>query len=216
MMRVASAKCLDFLRVGGLSAAFLEEVYQSFVATRAATFPHPAQLDHLPAMGSWQMGGRNFEMIAAPGHSDGQVMFYAASEQLMLAGDHVLMGITPNIGLWGRTVPNPLGNFLASLADLERYAVRLGLAGHKASISDWRGRFQELAQHHQHRLVQPCRLWRERQTAQAIVPQLFEAERFTVHEWRFAVAETLAHLEYLRQQGQVTRQGQDVWHYQLA
>ena len=68
-------------------------------------------------------------------------MFYDTDDKLLLCGDQVLMKITPNIGLWPLTEPNPLGRYLQSLHELKSLAVRLALPGHRASITQWQTRF---------------------------------------------------------------------------
>ena len=121
-------------------------------STRDLTQPHPVQQEFLKAGASLRLGAREFRTIHAPGHSDGQMIFYDAADELMLCGDHVLMRITPNIGVWPHSEPDPLGRFLGSLGELATLEVRLALPGHKWLISDWRGRIEELIAHHHARL----------------------------------------------------------------
>ena len=80
--------------------------------------------------------------------------------------------------------------------------MRLALPGHKWLITDWRGRIEELLAHHEARLERTQEaLAAGARSVLEVAAQLFELERLTPHEWRFALAETLAHLEYLRVQG---------------
>jgi len=41
------------------------------------------------------------------------------------------------------------------------------------------------------------------ETPYSVTKKIFETSRFTPHEWRFAIAESLAHLEYLRVDGTI-------------
>jgi hypothetical protein len=50
-------------------------------------------------------------------------------------------------------------------------------------------------------------------TAYEVYTQLFEIERLSMHEVRFAVAETLAHLEHLVRQERLQREENGVWLY---
>ena len=50
---------------------------------------------------------------ALPGH----VCFYSDDRKLLISGDHVLPRITPNISVHSQQVPNPLGDYLDSLAE---------------------------------------------------------------------------------------------------
>jgi glyoxylase-like metal-dependent hydrolase (beta-lactamase superfamily II) len=98
------------------------------------------------------LAGRRCEILHAPGHAEGQIIFYAPAERLLLCGDHVLQRITPNIGYWPLSQPNPLGRYLASLRSLLALDVALALPGHHGAITDWRGRLHELLAHHDDRL----------------------------------------------------------------
>lgn len=172
---------------------------------RAATFPHP-ELTPLPVGGRVAMGGRLFSAIHAPGHSDGQLIFYDPEDRLLLAGDHVLTKITPHIGLWPGSEPDPLGRYLASLAALVELDVRLALPGHKAPIAHWPARIAELRHHHAERLAAMAAAIVTRATAFEVARAVFPFERFTVHEQRFAVAETIAHLDHLVARGELLRE----------
>lgn len=193
-----------WLRRNGMPADYARLVEQGMGDTGAMTLPHPPRLTPLAPGSMLRMGERHFRLIHAPGHSDGQLLFYDAADQLLLSGDHVLLKITPNIGLWEQTDANPLALFLTSLRELHTLPVRLALPGHKTRISDWRGRIEELLAHHAERLQHVLEaLAGGAVTPYTISQRIFATERFTPHEWRFALAETLAHLDYLRVQGQV-------------
>lgn len=188
----------------GMDEESVDNIESALFSTRDSTQPHPVQHDLLHADTTVQLGEREFRTIHAPGHSDGQMIFYDAADQLMLCGDHVLMRITPNIGSWPHSEPDPLGRYLASLKELRTVDVRLALPGHKWLITDWAGRIEELIAHHQQRLTHTHEaIETGARTVLEIAAQLFNLERLTPHEWRFALAETLAHLNYLRERDQV-------------
>lgn len=186
----------------GMDEASVENLEGALYSTRDLTQPHPLEQELLPPEMTVRMGAREFRAIHAPGHSDGQMIFYDAADRLMICGDHVLMRITPNIGVWPHTEPNPLGRFLGSLSELAALDVRLALPGHKWLITDWRGRIAELIAHHQARLERTQEALADgARTVLEVAARLFDLDRLTPHEWRFALAETLAHLEFLREQG---------------
>ncbi len=186
-------------------------VADSMGHTRRMTRPLAERLTHIAADSVIKLGGRHFRAIHAPGHADGQLLFYDEADRLLLSGDHVLMKITPNIGVWQHSDPDPLGRFLASLRALAGLDVRLALPGHRRLIEDWRGRLDELLVHHEARLGHTLdALAKGATTVYEVSLHVFESERFTAHEWRFAVAETLAHLERLRLMGQAQCEG-DRW-----
>jgi glyoxylase-like metal-dependent hydrolase (beta-lactamase superfamily II) len=209
-----AASMVDHLQIGGVPDAIIGTIADSFAETLAMTYPRPPRFLPLTDGEPLRLGRRTFTPITAPGHSDGQVIFYDAADRLMLCGDHVLMKITPNIGLWMGTQPDPLGRFMRSLDDLLAYDVRLALPGHKTLITDWRGRLRELLDHHEARLDRAADAVRLGcATAYEVAYRIFETERFTAHEWRFAIAETLAHLEHLVAQGVLIRHDGLVWMY---
>jgi len=190
----------------GMDKESVANIENALRSTRDSTKPHPLSQSFLRADTTVCLGARRFQTIHAPGHSDGQMIFYDAADRLMLCGDHVLMRITPNIGSWPHTEPDPLGRFLSSLNELAPLDVRLALPGHKWLISDWRGRIEELIAHHEQRLEHTqAAIETGARTVLDVAAQLFDLERLTPHEWRFALAETLAHLNYLLERGRARR-----------
>ncbi len=201
----------------GIDQATVDTVESALYSTRDLTRPHPSRQETLRAESTVQLGERDFRAIHAPGHSDGQLIFYQEAEKLMLCGDQVLMRITPNIGSWPHTAPDPLGRFLASLRELTALDVRLALPGHKWLVTDWRGRIEELIAHHHLRLEHTLEaIGGGAHSVFEIAARLFPIERLTPHEWRFAMAETLAHLNYLLQRGRVTCAKNGVMRWKLA
>ncbi len=180
---------------------------------RAATLPHPRVRFITPGE-RLLMAGRHFVALHAPGHSDGQLIFFDEADGLLLCGDHLLNTITPHIGVWPGSEPNPLGRYLASLAELADVPVRLALPGHKSLIQTWRERIGELQRHHADRLAAMRAALDGGATAYEVARRVFLFDQYTTHEMRFAVAETIAHLEYLvhaeglrRFEGKVVRYG---------
>ncbi len=196
----------DYWRMGGITPEVAAVVSSQTLHLREMTLPHPAQIALIPPGARVEMGGRRWLAIHAPGHSDGQLIFYNEGERLMLSGDQVLMKITPNIGLWPSTEADPLGRFLVSLRELMQLDVRLALPGHGPLIDDWDGRLRELFEHHIRRTAHTyAAIGPDGATALTVSHQLFDYAKFTQHEVRFALAETLAHLEYLVAQGELRR-----------
>ncbi|XWX03016.1 MBL fold metallo-hydrolase [Aggregatilineales bacterium SYSU G02658] len=176
--------------------------------TRTMTLPHPAALRPLEPDSTLDIGARRFKLLLAQGHADGQLMFYDERDALLLSGDHVLMHITPNIGIWTETDPHPLRRYLQSLETLRHLPVRLALPGHKALIHDWSGRIRELEQHHDERLHHTLQAVHDGHTdAYHVALRIFQHVRFTPHEWRFALAEALAHLDELVLRGRIAQEG---------
>ncbi|MCE7986829.1 MAG: MBL fold metallo-hydrolase [Caldilinea sp. CFX5] len=192
-----------FWQRAGVTGAVLEAVTTTTDRLRQRTMPHPVVVEPLLPGTTITIAGRNWQILHAPGHADGQLIFYDAAEQLLLSGDQVLMKITPNIGLWPTTEANPLERYLHSLAALAALPVRIAWPGHGRPITEWSARLQELQSHHQLRLAKMLDAAAAGASALTVAQRVFDFAKFSDHEVRFAVAETLAHLEYLVLQGEL-------------
>ncbi|WIE66244.1 MBL fold metallo-hydrolase [Curtobacterium sp. MCLR17_036] len=104
-----------------------------------------ADADELP------IPGRSIRTLWTPGHTAGHVCFVDEVDGLLFTGDHVLPRINSGIGLGGRTVTNPLGDYLASLALLEPYADLEVCPGHEYRFRDVVSRARVLARHREER-----------------------------------------------------------------
>lgn len=197
----------------GIPEALAQEILASTNHTRQRTFPHPAQHNIIEVDQPIQIGSRTMQPILTPGHSSGHLMFYDEAEKLLLSGDHVLLKITPNISLWPGSIPNPLGAYMNSLAELASLDVNLALPGHYPLIEDFHGRIAEISQHHEQRLNLTLAALEQPATVFEVSQKLFAHDKLSVHEMRFAAAETLAHLEYLRVNGRVQQQGESIWQF---
>jgi glyoxylase-like metal-dependent hydrolase (beta-lactamase superfamily II) len=184
-------------------------------STRAMTTPHPAAFETIEAGETLHIGARRLQVHTQPGHTDAHMLLYDAADALVFCADHILMRITPNIGVWPETAPHPLTRYLASLRELEAWDVRAGLPGHKALITDWRGRIGQLLAHHDARIAACAAAVAAGATTVYDVAQvLFDFGRFTQHDMRFAMVETLAHLDHAVHIGLMRgEQVAGVWRY---
>jgi glyoxylase-like metal-dependent hydrolase (beta-lactamase superfamily II) len=137
-----------------------------------------------------------WELVAAPGHADGQLCLL--KDGVLIAADHLLGRITPTVGLWPASRPDPLADFLAALDRTIELAPRVALPGHGDVIEDPAGRARELQEHHRVRLEETvAALGGDRaQTGYELSLKLFGDELKPASR-RFAIAETLSHLERL-------------------
>lgn len=151
-------------------------------------------------------GNRKWEIIEASGHCDAQVCFYDREERIMIVADQVLNKITPNISLWPNASDNPLFKYFNSLSMLKGYEVDRALPGHGSIIENFAVRIDEILEHHQKRLQRMKNALEGNTTAYEVACRVFNHEAFTSHQWRFAMAETLAHLEYLVHKREISKQ----------
>jgi glyoxylase-like metal-dependent hydrolase (beta-lactamase superfamily II) len=155
--------------------------------------------------------GWDLKIIWTPGHSPGHVCLYSDDRRLLLSGDHVLPRITPIVSLHTQAAPNPLGDYLESLARLRHLTPDEVLPAHEYRFGDLAGRLAELESHHAERLHQI-----EKTIEQT--PGVTSWELTTSVQWsrpfdetpvylqRAANGETLAHLVLLETRGRVRRE----------
>ncbi len=156
-------------------------------------------------------GDYSFRCIETPGHTPGHICLYEADKKILVAGDHILSNITPNITTWPG-VKDSLGQYLASLDKVLKLDVDLLLPGHRRILHDHRQRIAELKQHHKARLQEVITALEDgEKTAFQVAPwvkwdiQHKSWELFPPVQKIFAVGETLAHLEHLEEQGVARR-----------
>jgi len=115
--------------------------------------------------------------------------------------------ISPAVGLYPESRPDPLGDYLASLERTIELAPRIVYPGHGDPIDDAGARARELIEHHRGRLDETAAaLSDEPRTAYEVSLSLFGQELGPTQR-RFAVAETLSHLERIVREGRAARGG---------
>src|SRR3989440_2128455 len=152
-------------------------------------------------------GLEGWDVVELPGHADGHLGFLR--DGVLIAGDHLLRNISPAVGLYPDSRPDPLGDYLASLERTIELAPRIVYPGHGEPIEDAVARAQELIEHHRGRLHETVAALSERpRTGYEVSLQVFGQE-LTPTQRRFAVAETLSHLERLVREDRAARSGDD-------
>jgi glyoxylase-like metal-dependent hydrolase (beta-lactamase superfamily II) len=159
-------------------------------------------------LNDWEViphGGRNWEVIATPGHSPSHICLWDGSERILISGDHLLPAITPHIDYRRGEEEDPLGQFLASLERIEELDPALVLPGHGRPFNDGAARARVVARHHDRRLGSILQVVRkEARTADEITDEIF-GNTLLNFERRLAIGEALAHLAYLRKRGEIER-----------
>jgi glyoxylase-like metal-dependent hydrolase (beta-lactamase superfamily II) len=147
----------------------------------------------------------DWNVVELPGHADGHLGFLR--DGVLVAGDHLLDRISPAVGLYPESRPDPLGDYLASLERTVALAPRIAYPGHGEPILNPAERARALIAHHRNRLDESAAaLSPEGRTAHAISLDVFGAALGPTQR-RFAVAETLSHLERLVREGRAARAG---------
>jgi glyoxylase-like metal-dependent hydrolase (beta-lactamase superfamily II) len=148
-----------------------------------------------------------WELVPAPGHADGQLCLL--KDGILVAADHLLARITPTVGLWPASRADPLADYLGALERTIELAPRIALPGHGDTIEDPVSRARELIEHHRVRLEETAAaLGKEPKTGYELSFALFGDDLKPAGR-RFAVAETLSHVERLVHEGVARRAGDD-------
>lgn len=164
-----------------------------------------------------QLSGKDWEVLWLPGHADGHLGLWNPEDSVLIAGDAILPRISPNIGLYAYTRPDPLGDYLQTLGKLEALNPARAVVGHHGPVMEGvQARARELRAHHHERLdFMKVEAAKEPRTAFQLSHAMFNRD-LNISGRRFALAETLAHLEHLRLLGQLYRtwqEEQEVWVY---
>ena len=157
------------------------------------------------------VGDYHFKCVTTPGHTLGHICLYEPDKKILLAGDHILIDITPNIQCWSDTA-NHLKDYLASLDKIGQLDIDLVLPGHRRLIDNPKARIEELKIHHAHRLDEVRGILKKGpQSAFQTAAQMTwdidceSWDQFPVAQKWFALGEAISHLRYLEEAGRIAR-----------
>jgi glyoxylase-like metal-dependent hydrolase (beta-lactamase superfamily II) len=193
-----SERFARFWRENGVPTNDLGDLVGATTSLAAAVHyaPDPELLEAGDTVDGWTV-----EVLR--GHADGHLVLYR--DGVLIAGDSILTRISPVVGLYPNSRPDPLGDYLVTLARIEALAPRIAYAGHGPSIEDPAARARELREHHRERIDRTeAALGTDPVNAWQVSFELFPAD-LVDGQRRFAVAETLAHLERLVFAGRAER-----------
>jgi glyoxylase-like metal-dependent hydrolase (beta-lactamase superfamily II) len=210
----------QWLRINGVPEVALPQLQRaSLVMLGLVSVVMP---DH-PVRGGehLRLGDFEFEIIWTPGHSPGHICLYEATRRILMSGDHVLPGITPNVSMHPQAMGSPLADYLDALRVLEELPVAVVLPAHQEIFDDLPRRARGIRAHHEERKQHILAAFEGRsKTAYqvaAVIPWSTPGKGWDdlppFHK-RSAVTETLAHLELMRAEGTVAKTFKDgvVWY----
>ena len=174
----------------GLPAAELGDLRRESdaLAQLVHTVASPEPLEPGDMVDGWQV-------VHLPGHADGHLALLRNG--ILLAGDAILARISPVVGLYPDARPDPLGDYLGTLERIVELAPEVAFAGHHEPVGDPVARARELLEHHRQRLDEArAALSSEPVSGYDVSRRLFGPE-LPPAQRRFALAESLAHLERL-------------------
>jgi glyoxylase-like metal-dependent hydrolase (beta-lactamase superfamily II) len=188
----------DWFHQNGVPEPVTQELIDegSFYRPYIRTVSDPELVDGGDRLDGW-------DLVAAPGHADGQLTLL--KDGVLIAADHLLARITPTVGLWPASRPDPLGDYLTALERTIELGPDVAYGGHGDPVTDPVRRAHELIAHHHERLCRAAEaLGQEPRTGYEVSYPLF-GDDLKPAARRFAVAETLSHLERLVRDGRAER-----------
>ncbi len=211
--RTDPGSMLDRLRLFYRREGMPGEVFERFAGLlkmfRHATVPFKA--DKFLEPGTVEdMDGLEIEIIDAPGHSAGQVVFFCRERGLLFSGDHILPHITPNLSpdlanLWFK----PLGSFMRSLDAIKGLPASMVYPAHGLPFAGLDQRIEEIKAHHEERKTLVMDLVKAGpKSAYEVSGYLFGTEISDFDKF-LALNETHVHLEQLEIDQAVKRQEVD-------
>jgi glyoxylase-like metal-dependent hydrolase (beta-lactamase superfamily II) len=156
-----------------------------------------------------EIGGRQFEAIWTPGHTEGHLCVRDVDQNALFTGDHLLGRITPHIGMWPDQERSPLPDFERSLGLVQELNASIALPAHEAIIEHPAERAIEILEHHQVRRQDMLNAVAEgNQTVKDIAIRTFPKRAKDRMQLTMAMSETVAHLEALVEENELTRSGE--------
>ena len=155
--------------------------------------------------------GERFRVLVLPGHADGHIALLGEQTGRVFGGDVLLVEITPNVGRWEDTEPDPLGRYLQTLARIEQLEPAIVFPGHRRVVEEPARRAAEIRDHHAQRLDVHVEALRAGADTAYDVGRFVWGDGLGFHEKRFALVEAIAHLERLGAEGRAVEQEPSRW-----
>jgi glyoxylase-like metal-dependent hydrolase (beta-lactamase superfamily II) len=160
------------------------------------------------------IGAHQWRVIMGYGHAPEHAALHCETLGVLISGDMVLPRISTNVSVpASQPDGNPLGLFLDSLT---RYAGlpadTLVLPSHGLPFRGVRERIAQLQEHHRLRLGELKEACGTPKSAYDVLGTLFRRQLDT-HQMFFAMGESMAHLHYLHEKGELTRRDGEVIRY---
>ncbi|MCL1886909.1 MAG: MBL fold metallo-hydrolase [Betaproteobacteria bacterium] len=158
-----------------------------------------------------RIGNHDWRVIVGYGHAMEHVSLYCDTLRILISGDMLLPSISTNIPVIAANPrDNPLQYFLDSI---QRYRElpedTLVLPSHGRPFIGIHTRVDQLEEHHRNRCNVLLAVAIEPKTASELLPFLFDRDIMDTHQFMFAMGETIAHLNYLEEQGRLKRIEED-------
>jgi glyoxylase-like metal-dependent hydrolase (beta-lactamase superfamily II) len=207
------------LRLSGFSEEQIEQYKQHYGGFGSVITPMPGAYRRLCDGDSLLINGNRWRIVVGSGHSPEHACLYSESLKVLISGDQVIPRITSNVSVSGNEPEaNPLKEWLEShehfLATLPDDA--LVLPAHNTPFYGLHERLRVLIEHHkEHLLAIELACSESAATAYELLPVLFK-RKLDPNHIGLAMGECVAHLNYLYQRGQVSREEDEQGQYRYS
>ena len=139
------------------------------------------------------------------GHSPEHISLYSKDRKILIAGDHILPKITPNIPMpFQQICANPIADYINSLNTFRDIGNDVMiLPSHRLPFKGIGIRIDQLIEHHRERLDVLYEACDQPVSVYDILPVLFK-RKLDINQMKFAMLEALSHMVYLQQAGKLT------------
>lgn len=199
---------IRFYRAAGFPPEALDRYQQMFGMFGRFVVTLPDAYRRLKDGDRIDVGRLSWEVVVGRGHSPEHACLYCESENVLISGDQLLPTISSNVSVYPtEPAADPLADWLRSLRDMQARvpADVLVLPSHGRPFVGAHGRLEQLIDEHESALDELLVLCRSRpQRVVDVFPALFRSQ-VRDSQLIMATGEAIAHLNYLRCQGLITR-----------
>lgn len=201
-------QALSFWRAFGMDAEiFAQRAQERPFNFRDVVAPMPQGFRRISAGDVIRSAGRDWDVVIGNGHAPAHAVLISRTCNLILGGDQLLPSISANLGVYP-TEPDadPVADWLRSCARFQALARadQLVLPGHKLPFTGLPTRLIQMIDNHRHALTRLRAHLSTPRTGGECFALLFK-RAITPQNYGLAMAETVAHLNHLLHQGQITR-----------
>jgi glyoxylase-like metal-dependent hydrolase (beta-lactamase superfamily II) len=205
--RLPPQDAINFYLAAGYNDHQIEDYKSHTGSFGKMVSPLPESYHRLSDGEDLSINNRHWQVVVGSGHSPEHACLYCPELKLLISGDQVLPRITSNISLYpANSDGNPLADWLNSCIRLQELLPDdlLVLPAHQEPFHGLHHRLFEIIESHQVALDRLMKHLERPSTAIDCIPVMFKRKIGSGLLW-FATGETLAHLNYLEQQGDVCR-----------
>ncbi len=150
------------------------------------------------------LANHKYTAIAVPGHTDGHLVFHSPESKILFSGDNVVAHTILHLTDWPQNIiDSPCDLHLAALKYLQTLPINTVIPGHGRIFSNLNPQIDRITEHHNRRKALTFDALQEPATAWQLAESIFNPNPY-IHIRRLVLAETLAYLQSLVNQGLVT------------